>query len=62
MANRRPGESLPGLLQAQDLTSFHDHIQKIKSMDDAKEKEHEAQKQIDKSNKPVQSEGGTIGA
>jgi hypothetical protein len=47
MANRRSGESLPGLLQAQDLTAFHDHIQKLKSLDEAKEKEkeHEAQKQ-----------------
>ena len=39
MANRRPGESLPGLLQAQDLTAFHDSIQKIKSLDEAKEQE-----------------------
>lgn len=49
MANRRSGESLPGLLQAQDLTAFHEHIQKIKSFDDAKEKEHEAQKQVEQS-------------
>jgi len=50
MANRRSGESLPGLLQARDLTAFHKHIQKIKSLDDAKEKERQAQKQIDWSN------------
>jgi len=50
MANRRLGESLPGLLQAQDLTAFHEHIQKVKSLDDAKQKKDEAQKQIQQKN------------
>jgi hypothetical protein len=47
MANRRAGETLPGLLQARDLAAFHEHIQKIKSFDEAKDKEQEAQKKTD---------------
>ena len=47
MANRRMGESLPGLLQAQDLTAFHEHIPKIRDFGEAKEKEQEAQKKIE---------------
>ena len=55
MANRRSGESLPGLLQAQDLTAFHEHIEKLKSLDEAKEKEQEEQKQIEQKEQPPQS-------
>lgn len=54
MANRRPGETLPGLLHVQDLTAFHDHIQKIKDMEDAREKELEAQQEDAQSGKPTQ--------
>jgi Trypsin-like peptidase domain len=58
MANRRASETLPGLLQAQDLTSFHQDLKKIRSLDEAKEKEQETQKQVDeKSN--VQSSPST---
>jgi hypothetical protein len=51
MPNRRLGESLPGLLQAQDLTAFHDYIRRITDLDEAKEKETEAQK---KAQQPAQ--------
>jgi S1-C subfamily serine protease len=53
MANRRATDTLPGLLRAQDVTSFHTHIKMMKDLDDAKEKEHETQTQIDKETKPV---------
>jgi hypothetical protein len=49
VANRQWGESLPGLLQAQDLTAFHESIQKLRTIDEAKEKEQEEQKQLEQS-------------
>jgi hypothetical protein len=38
MLNRVRGEALPGLLRSQDLTSFHEAIKTITSVDDAREK------------------------
>jgi len=52
MANRAAQETLPGLLMAHDVTSHQEHIQRIKSFDDAKEKEKETQKEIDNQKKP----------
>jgi hypothetical protein len=48
MPNLLSGESLPGLLQVRDLKTFHDHIQRIRSFDEAIEKEHEVQSEIKK--------------
>lgn len=52
MANRRPGEALPGLLRAQDLTIVHEHIKTLQSLDDAKQKEDELQKKVSKESAP----------
>jgi hypothetical protein len=53
--NRRVGESLPGLLQAQDLSAFHDYIKRITDLDEAKEKEAEAQKKIERAKQAPQT-------
>lgn len=37
MPNRIRGDALPGLLRSQDVTSFHETIKKITSIDDARE-------------------------
>jgi Trypsin-like peptidase domain len=58
VASRRWGESLPGLLQAQDLTPFHDTIKRLKSIDEAIEQEQEQQKRVEQSKQgpePAQS-------
>lgn len=49
LPNRRMQDTLPGLLRAQDITPFHEHIQGIKNIDDAKAKEKEGQQEIEKS-------------
>jgi len=41
MANRIRGDALPGLLKAQDVTSFHKHIKLIKDIDEARQKQEE---------------------
>ncbi|MFA5104953.1 MAG: serine protease [Candidatus Margulisiibacteriota bacterium] len=46
--NKQVGDTLPGLLMARDITPFHDHLKTIKSIDEAKEKEMETQKQTEK--------------
>ena len=49
-ANRATGESLPGLLIAQDVSHFHDVLQHVRSVDDANKKKREleeAQKVIE---------------
>lgn len=40
-ANRATGETLPGLLVAQDVSHFHDVLQQVKSIDDANKKKRE---------------------
>jgi hypothetical protein len=55
MPNRRVGESLPGLLQAQDLTAFHDYIKMITDLDEAKEKEAEGKKKMEESQQAPQT-------
>lgn len=40
-ANRSTGDALPGLLIAQDVSHFHDVVQHIKSLDDARTKKLE---------------------
>lgn len=49
-ANRAAGDTLPGLLYAQDVSHFHSVIHKIRSLDDAnrKKKELEQQQQSEK--------------
>lgn len=48
-ANRASGDSLPGLLYAQDVSHFHDVIHTIRSLDDANKKKKEIeQQQIEK--------------
>jgi trypsin-like peptidase len=42
-ANRLRGDALPGLLIAQDLSHFHNIIQTIRSLDEAKEKKPEVE-------------------
>ena len=49
MPNRVRGETLPGLLRVQDVTSFHDIIKTIKSIDEAKK---ERDKQPKKESNP----------
>jgi hypothetical protein len=44
MANRMQGDTLPGLLYAQDVSYFHETIDAIKTMDDARKKKKEAEK------------------
>ena len=46
ISNRREGGNLPGLLKARDLTTLHEHIQSFKSLDEAKEKEDEVEKEM----------------
>lgn len=46
MANRIHGDALPGLLYAQDVSYFHETIEKIKTMDEAQRKKQEEQKNI----------------
>jgi hypothetical protein len=48
-ANRATGESLPGLLRAQDVFHFHDIIQRVQNFDEAnaKKKEFEDDKEPD---------------
>jgi hypothetical protein len=41
MPNRIHGDTLPGLLRVQDVTSFHNTIQTLKNMDEAREKKSE---------------------
>jgi len=48
MPNRRIGDTLPGLLFAHDVTSFHEHLKKINDLDEAKEQEKAAQKTDEK--------------
>lgn len=56
-ANKASGDTLPGLLYAQDVSHFHSVINKIHSLDDAQKKkqEIEQQQQSDKilSNQPI---------
>lgn len=56
LPSRRPTDTLPGLLRAQDVTPFHEHIQGIKSLDEAKEKEQETQKELKREGKEKNSE------
>ncbi|MFC1958404.1 serine protease [Chloroflexota bacterium] len=42
--NRLRGDTLPGLLQAQDLTAFYETIKTLKSYDDAKNKKLEQER------------------
>jgi hypothetical protein len=48
MPNRVRGETLPGLLRAQDLTAFHRTIEQLRSLDEAREQEAEESKQAQK--------------
>jgi hypothetical protein len=51
MPNRRAADTSPGLLKAQDLTSYQEHIQRIQSFDEAKAKEIETQQEMNKPDK-----------
>ena len=46
IANIRGGDSLPGLLRVSNLTTVHNHIKTLQSLDDAKQKEEELQKKV----------------
>jgi len=48
MPNRIHGATLPGLLRVQDVTLFHNTIDTIKNMDEAREKKSEQSEQLDK--------------
>jgi len=70
-ANRSTGEALPGLLIAQDVSHFHDVVQHIRTIDDARHKkdelEDEQQPNPDESRKKPnpkiqRSEQGAAGA
>jgi hypothetical protein len=41
MVNRIRGEALPGLLRVQDVTSFHETIKRVRSIDEARVKQRE---------------------
>lgn len=45
--NVRHADTLPGLLRAQDVTPIYKHIEHIKSLDEAKEKQLDTQKKIE---------------
>lgn len=45
MPNRIAGSTLPGLLRAQDITPFHEALQTIKSLDEARQKEKKESKE-----------------
>jgi hypothetical protein len=53
-ANRLTGETLPGLLYAQDVSHFHDVINSIKSIEDAKQKQQEELEQKKKTEEAPQ--------
>ncbi len=44
-ANRATGEALPGLLLAQDVSHFHDVLQRVRSIDEANKKKQEFESQ-----------------
>ncbi|MBL0211354.1 MAG: trypsin-like peptidase domain-containing protein [Holophagaceae bacterium] len=44
ISNRVGGASLPGLLRAQDITSFHEALQTVRSLDEARKMEEEQSK------------------
>ncbi len=44
-ANRVTGDTLPGLLYAQDVSHFHDVIRQVQSIDDANKKKREIEQQ-----------------
>ena len=48
--NLRPSDTLPGLLRAQDVAPFQEHIQQIQSLDDARKKKSETPKEIEEQN------------
>lgn len=54
-ANRQRGDALPGLLIAQDVTHFHDVVQRIRSEDEARKKR--AQLESEKSKEQGQAPG-----
>ena len=58
MPSRRAAETLPGLLRAQGVTPFHEYIQNIKSLDEAREKEKETQEALESKGKQETSEQG----
>jgi hypothetical protein len=49
-ANRVTGETLPGLLIAQDVSHFHDVLQQVRSQDEANKKKQE----FEKSKQPIE--------
>lgn len=53
MPNRVGGDTLPGLLRAQDVTAFHDTINRIKSVDEARNQKAEQEKK--EASKPSKS-------
>jgi hypothetical protein len=59
LPSRRPTDTLPGLLRAQDVTSFYEHIQRIQSFDEAKEKEQDTQKKLEGNDQSETSEQDT---
>jgi hypothetical protein len=55
-ANRQTGDTLPGLLIAQDVSHFHSVIQMFRNLDDARKKKgEEAAKRKQGENEPAQS-------
>jgi len=50
-ANRRGGDVLPGLSIAQDVSHFHEIIQTVKSIDDAKRMKQETETKIETTSK-----------
>jgi hypothetical protein len=55
-ANRATGDSLPGLLYAQDVSHFHGVINQIRSLDDANKKKQEIEQQRKRYPGPKQRE------
>lgn len=55
-ANRATGDTLPGLLYAQDVSHFHDVIRQIRSFDDASKKKREIEQQQQSEASPAQQE------
>jgi hypothetical protein len=53
-ANRAAGDTLPGLLYAQDVSHFHGVIHKVRSLDDANKKKLEIEQQQQNEKSPAQ--------
>jgi hypothetical protein len=60
MPNRIRGDALPGLMRAQDVTSFQDTVRTIRSLDEARRKQEEEKKKVEEK-KAAEEQAGPEG-